>query len=350
MVSKSFPLWKEGCIHKGSKENIMNIIGIDVSKNKLDCALINDSNHAKFKFKVVSNSEDGFIALIDWLSKHIKSTAQEYHFVMEATGVYHERCAEWLFNTGSKVSVVNPAHIKYYGQSLGVRSKNDKKDSVVLARYGLTQKPIAWEPETPEIRILKALASRLDAIEKDILREKNRYEKSSINPCSDSVLDSIKMILAVLNGEKTNLERLIELHINQYEYLQHNYALLLTIPGVEPVVSRYMLIVIGSRTFKSASQCAAYIGLVPIQNESGSSLKGRSRLSKAGNPVIRAKLYMAAISALQHNPDIKIQNQRLLKKGKSKISALCAAMRKLVHICFGVIKHQRPYQVQASLI
>ena len=216
--------------------------------------------------------------------------------------------------------------------------------------YGLTQKPIAWEPETPEIRILKALASRLDAIEKDILREKNRYEKSSINPCSDSVLDSIKMILAVLNGEKTNLERLIDLHINQYEYLQHNYALLLTIPGVGPVVSRYMLIVIGSRTFKSASQCAAYIGLVPIQNESGSSLKGRSRLSKAGNPVIRAKLYMAAISALQHNPDIKIQNQRLLKNGKSKMSALCAAMRKLVHICFGVIKHQRPYQVQASLI
>ena len=82
------------------------------------------------------------------------------------------------------------------------------------------------------------------------------------------------MILAVLNGEKTNLERLINLHINQYEYLQHNYALLLTIPGVGPVVSRYMLIVIGSRTFKSASQCAAYIGLVPIQNESGSSLRG----------------------------------------------------------------------------
>ncbi len=328
----------------------MYIIGIDVSKNKLDCALIDDSNHEKLKFKVVPNSEDGFITLMGWLSKHIKSADSKYHFVMEATGVYHEKCANWLFNTGAKVSVVNPAHIKYYGQSLGVRSKNDKKDSVVLARYGLTQKPIAWQPEAPEIRILKALASRLDAIEKDILREKNRYEKSSINPCSDSVLESIQMILAVLNKEKINLERLIDMHINQYVYLKHNYALLQTIPGVGPVVSRYMLIVIGSRTFKSASQCAAYIGLVPIQNESGSSLRGRSRLSKAGNPVIRAKLYMAAISALQHNPDIKIQNQRLLKNGKSKMSALCAAMRKLVHICFGVIKHQRPYQVQAKLL
>jgi len=109
----------------------------------LDCALIDDSNQTKFKFKVVSNSGDSFIVLIDWLSKHIKLTVPEYHFVMEATGVYHERCAEWLFNTGLKVSVVNPAHIKYYVQSLGVRSKNDKKDSVVLARYGLTQKPVS---------------------------------------------------------------------------------------------------------------------------------------------------------------------------------------------------------------
>ncbi len=106
----------------------MYIIGIDVSKNKLDCALIDNSNPDKFKFKVVSNSEDGFIALIDWLSKHIKSTVPEYHFVMEATGVYHERCADWLFNSSSKVSVVNQAHIKYYGQRLGVRSKNDKKE------------------------------------------------------------------------------------------------------------------------------------------------------------------------------------------------------------------------------
>ena len=227
----------------------MFIIGIDVSKNKLDCALIDDLNQAKFKFKIVSNSEDGFIALIGWLSKQVNLTVPEYHFVMEATGVYHEKCASWLFTSGSKVSVVNPAHIKYYGKSLGVHSKNDKKDSVVIARYGLTQNPSAWQPEAPEIRILKALASRLDAIEKDILREENRYEKSSINPCSSSVLESIQMILRVLKAEKINLEQLINTHINQFEYLKVNYALLQTIPGVGPVVSRYMLIVIGSRTF-----------------------------------------------------------------------------------------------------
>ncbi len=327
----------------------MNIIGIDVSKNKLDCALIIKENHEKFRFKVVSNSEKGFATLIEWLTKHTIPSISDCHFVMEATGIYHEKCANWLFYSGAKISVVNPARVKYYGQSLGVRSKNDKKDSVILARYGLTQNPISWKPEPTEIRTLKALTSRLDAIEKDILREQNRLEKSSINPSSDAVLRSIEMILSVLNEEKINLENLIDDHIKQHDYLKNNYSLLLTIPGVGPVISKYMLIVLGSRTFQSASQCAAYIGLVPVQNESGSSLRGRSRISKAARPVIRAKLYMAAISALQHNPDIKMQNQRLLKNGKSKMSALCAAMRKLVQICFGVIKHQQPYQVQANI-
>ena len=328
----------------------MTIARVDVSKGKLDCALIDNSTHRKLKFKVVFNSDEGFVTLIDWLAKHTKSSISAYHFIMEATGVYHEKCAYWLFDSGARVSVVNPARVKYYGQSLGVRSKNDKKDSVVLAHYGLTQTPMVWQPEALEIRILKALASRLDAIEKDILREKNRHEKSSINPSSQTILNSIETILFTLNKEKLHLEKLIHNHINQYEYLKNNNALLQIIPGVGPVLSRYMLIVLGGRTFQSASQCAAYLGLVPIQNESGSSLRGRSRISKAGSPVIRAKLYMATISALQHNPDIKIQNQRLLKNGKSKMSALCAAMRKLVQICFGVIKHQQPYHVQAKFL
>ena len=122
---------------------------------------------------------------------------------MEATGVYHEKCAYWLFDSGARVSVVNPARVKYYGQSLGGRSK---KDSVVLARYSLTQTPMVLQPEALEIRIVKALASRLDTIEKDILREKNCHEKSSINPSSQTILNSIETILFTLNKEKLHLE------------------------------------------------------------------------------------------------------------------------------------------------
>ena len=122
-----------------------------------------------------------------------------------------------------------------------------------------------------------------------------------------------------------------------------------SIKAVGPVTSRLMLSVIPSRPFKKASQVAAYLGLVPVLYESGT-FKGRSHLSKRGPANIRAKLYMAAVVAIKHNPDIKAQYERLLLNGKTKMQAIGAAMRKLVQICFGVVKHQREYQSQIAVI
>ena len=113
------------------------------------------------------------------------------------------------------------------------------------------------------------------------------------------------------------------------------------------VTSRLMLTVIRGRQFKNAGQCAAFIGVIPKLQESGV-FRGRTTLSKKGNPMIRAKLYMAAIVAGQYNPDIQAQKLRLIKNGKTKMQALGAAMRKLVHICFGVLKTQTEYSQQAA--
>ena len=267
---------------------------------------------------------------------------------MEATGIYHEQLATSLYDAGAKVSVVNPAQVKFYAQGHGVRTKNDKKDSVVLARYGLKESPKLWQPEALEIRTLKALIARLDGLEKDLQREKNRQEKALISKAPEEVIISLSQMIELLETEQQRLDNLIEEHINKHEKLKQNKALLESIPGVGKVIATRMLMVIGSRQFESASQCSAYLGLVPVQHESGSSIKGRSRLSKAGNPVIRAKLYMAAVVATRYNPDIKAQYERLTSKGKSKMSALGAAMRKLVQICFGVLKHQQPYQPQVG--
>ncbi len=151
-----------------------------------------------------------------------------------------------------------------------------------------------------------------------------------------------------LKVERKRLENLINQHLNQHPNLKKDRALLESIPGIGPILSRLMIAVIRSRHFTAAPQCAAFVGVVPVQFESGSSVRGRSRLSKAGNANIRAKLYMAAVVAIQHNPDIKQQYERLLKNGKSKMSAIGAAMRKLVQICFGVLKHQTPYQSRVN--
>ena len=324
----------------------MNIIGIDVSKEKLDCAWPREEG--KLKTKVFSNAIAGWQELIEWSLKNTGLEIEQLHFVMEATGIYHEQLATSLYDAGAKVSVVNPAQVKLYAQGLGVRTKNDKKDSVVLARYGLKETPKLWQPEPLEIHTLKALIARLDGIEKDLQREKNRQEKALISKAPEEVINSLSQMIELLETEQQRLDGLIDEHINKHEKLKDNKALLESIPGVGKVIATRMLMIIGRRQFESASQCSAYLGLVPVQHESGSSIRGRSRLSKAGNPVIRAKLYMATVVATRYNPDIKAQYERLTSKGKSKMSALGAAMRKLVQICFGVLKHQQPYQPQVG--
>lgn len=326
----------------------MATIGIDVSKKKLDCLWLKDLAAGKVKSRVFDNTPAGHLALQAWAQKQTGEGLEEVHFIMEATGIYHEALAYQLYQAGAKVSVVNPAQVRSYAKSLGRRTKTDKKDSMVLARYGATQTPRLWQPEPEAVRTLKALIARINAVEKDIQREKNRLEKTQIAQVSDEIITSIHTILGQLEKEKARLESLIDEHIDQHPELKRDRQLLESIPGVGPVISRYMMAVIRSRSFDSASQCAAFVGVVPIQHESGTSVRGKPRLSKAGDATLRAKLYMAAVVCIQHNPDIKRQYERLLKNGKTKMSALGAAMRKLVHICFGVLKHQTPYQVQVQ--
>lgn len=326
----------------------MITIGIDVSKDKIDCAWLRDIETRKVKTKVLKNKGEGFKSLIEWAEKNTKHPIDEIHFVMEATGIYHEALAYALHGAGAVVSIVNPAYIHNYGKSQGSRIKTDKKDSITIAHYGATHKRSPWQPEPDEIRQLKALLSRHEAIEKDIRRESNRLEKAEITLASVEVIDSIKTMIKELSKEKERIRKLIDDHIDQNPQLKNDRELLESIPAVGSVISQYMLALIYSRHFETAKQCSAFIGLNPVVHESGTSVRGRSRLSKVGNAKIRAKLYMAAVVAIQHNPDIKQQYDRLLKNGKSKMEALCAAMRKLVQICFGVLKHQTPYQTQVN--
>ncbi|MFT6103385.1 MAG: transposase [Candidatus Endobugula sp.] len=134
--------------------------------------------------------------------------------------------------------------------------------------------------------------------------------------------------------------------ISNVPELEKDHKLLLSIPGIVPVVARAMLAMMRSRDFIQASQCAVYAGLATVQHESRKSVRGRPSSPRQATLKLGRFFNMAAVTAIQHNPDIKDQYRRLLTNGKCKMSAIGAAMRKLVHICFGVIKHQKPYQSQ----
>lgn len=321
----------------------MFYLGMDVAKAKLDCCLLLDDAGTKRKTKVVANSRAGIAGLLEWTAKLGVSCAQ-LHVVMEATGVYHEQAALALADAGATVSIINPAQIKDFGRGLAVRTKTDGVDSVVLARYGALLKPAAWQPPPVEARELQALLARRDAVAEDLRREQNRHEKACATDTPHLIVQSITASIEFLQAELRRLQKAIDEHIDRHPGLKHDMALLTSIPAVGERVGNNMLAVIHAHRFESAEQVAAYLGLVPVERQSGSSVLGRARLSKAGPARVRAVLYMAAVVATQCNPHIRALYQRLIARGKSKMSALGAAMRKLVHLCFGVIKNQRPYE------
>jgi transposase len=320
----------------------MNILGIDVAKAKLDCALLDPATD-KRRTKTLTNDIKGFKQLTEWLVKH-GGALTDIHAVLEATGVYHEAVALWLVDAGVTVSIANPAQVKDFARGLAVRTKTDGVDSVVLARYGALVKPQPWTPPPPEVRELKALLARLEALETDVRRELNRQEKATVSGVPQLVQQSLDAHLAVLKQEIVRLHTAIDDHIDRHPDLKADRARLLSIPAVGEKTANRMLAVLKSRTFKSAEQVAAFLGLVPVEHQSGSSVLKRPHLSKNGDAKTRAVLYMAAIVATRYNPDIKAQYERLCAKGKAKMAAIGAAMRKLVHLCFGVIKHQQLYR------
>jgi len=323
-----------------------NYVGIDVAKNKLDVAWLRDPEKIKIKTKAIPNHRDGFAQLVDWFGDQISADLSSIHVVLEATGVYHEAVAYALADAGAVVSIVNPGRVHEFARSLGTQHKTDKKDSIVLARFGALTRPDRWKPERPEIRELKALLSRLSMLEKDLHREKRRQEQANIRAVSQVVMVSIEEIIVQLQREIERVKQQIDRHIDDYPDLKKDRELLLSVPAVGEVLSRNLLALLHSRDFKNAGQVAAFVGLVPRIRQSGQ-WQGCSRLSKSGDGGIRAKMYLAAVVATRYNPDIRAQYERLLKAGKRKMQAIGAAMRKLVQICYGVLKHQSKYQPQA---
>jgi len=321
----------------------MFYLGMDVAKSKLDCCLLLDESSGKRKTKVVNNTKPGIVDLLAWVAKQNVSQ-DELHIVMEATGIYHEQAALALADAGVIVSIINPAQIKDFGRGLAVRTKTDGVDSFVLARYGALLKPAAWQPPPPEARVLQALLARREAIAQDLQRERNRQEKADATDTPERIRQSLANSIEFLVKQLADLQQDIDRHIDKHSNLKDDMALLQSIPAVGPQVSGNLLSVMHSHDFGSAEQLAAYLGLVPVERQSGSSVLGRAKLSKAGPARIRAVLYMAAIVATRYNPHVKAVYDRLLARGKSKMSALGAAMRKLVHLCFGVLKTRQPYQ------
>lgn len=322
-------------------------IGVDVSKAHLDAARVRGDGRRLYTRRV-TNTAKGVQALLTWACEKREVTPRELRLVVEATGPYHESLAYAFDAAGATVVVANPKRVRDYAKGVGIISKTDPLDARVLAYYGADpecrRRLVAWRPPSEAVRTLQALLGRLAAVETDLRRERNRLEKAEAGatalpaPVSESLATSI----AYLAAERTRLKAAIETHYDDHRDLNRQREQLKTLPGVGNASADQLLCVIAAHAFASARQAAAFCGLVPRQCQSGSSVRGPTRLGQGPAPV-RAVLYMAAVVAIQHNRELKRFYERLCQRGKSKMSALGAVMRKLVHIAYGMLKHRTPY-------
>jgi transposase len=311
------------------------VLGIDIAKATFVCALL--TADGKLRHKRCPNTLAGFEQLAAWLRRQ---GVTHVHACLEATGTYGDALATWVYDAGHTVSLVNPAVIRAYAGTQLTRSKTDRIDAVLIARFTATHQPPAWTPPAREIRELQALVRRLDALHGMRTQEANRLAAGVL---VTEVRASIEAVLANLDAQIALVQRLIRDHIDRHPGLRRQRDLLTTIPGIGDATAAVLIAELFDKPYTSARQAAAFAGLVPRLMESGT-LRGRSRLSKIGPGRLRKALYFPALAALRFNPTIRAARARLSAAGKPPMVIVGAAMRKLIHLAYGVLKSGRAYE------
>jgi len=307
-----------------------SFLGIDVSKATFDVAfLINN----KIRTKKFNNNPRGFFELMKWLqNKEINSM----HACMEATGGYEKKLARCLYDNNIKVSIVNLARIKGFSISKLCRVKTDKADCELIAYFCQAMQPDLWQPTPLHIDELQQLVKRLDALVANKNQETNRLLKET----NSKVIESLRIHVEFLNKQISEIKKLISIHIKQHKDLSDKENLLASIPGVGERTRSVILGFLNMDNFTSAKQLAAFVGINPKIKQSGSSVYGTGRISKTGDSAFRKAFYMPAVVATKANPMVKEFAERLSNRGKSRMVVVIAAMRKLLHIIFGVLKNK----------
>ena len=323
----------------------MHFIGADISKLTLDIACFDETTKRWSKPCKVRNIKRGWNELIRTVEKQTQASCDSVCIVMEATGVYHLKVAAYLFRAGLKVIVVNPGRAAQYAKSQNQDNKTDPLDAKSLQRYGSNlEKFHLFTPDSPEISELKTLLSRLRQLDKDLRREQNRLEKSDFQEASTLLRTSLKRSIRFIIKDQKWVQAHIDELIAGSVKLKRDQQLMCSIKGIGKVTSQWLLPLLSDQRFNSAREVGAFLGLAPCHKTSGTTLKTRGKLTGRGNADLRARLFMPAMSAATNDPEMRAFYQGLIAKGKPKKVALTAVMRKLTHLCYGVVKNQTPYQ------
>lgn len=312
-----------------------NYIGIDISKLSFDVAIkIENEKYSHFKF---SNDNEGFIKFSALLN-------QDYAIcVMEASGPYYLKLATFLFTKKISVCVINPLVIRRFSQMRMSRTKTDKKDAVMIAEYGKSQTPHLWKPEAAyvlEIKQMHAYVEQMNKSRTGLIRQREAFKYNSVE--SLALRESLEKMILSLETEIALIEnKMIAIIKDQHNEL---FQQLNSIPGIGKKTAMLLIVISGGFTkFENARQLSSYVGISPRIFESGTSVKGKSRICKMGMSRIRAMLYVCSWSAKKCNNACKELYDRLVEKGKAKKIALIAVANKLLKQAFALASKNEYY-------
>ena len=308
----------------------MEVIGIDISKDTFD-VWNSSTGHNQFV-----NDKKGF-------KSFVKTIKPEDHCVMEATGCYHVQLASFIHESDIKISVVNGLIIKRFIQMKMKRTKTDKSDAKMICMFGQEQQPVGWEPEPSFIEESKLELTLISLYIKQSTQLKNKLHNLYSGGITNGVMiSSLKLQLKRTLKEIAKLEKSVEQIFK--EEAPQELSNTMSIPGIGKKTALLILVTTNMfRDFHAPRQVVAYVGLAPVERKSGSSLRGRSYISKMGNPMLRNHLFMCSFTASKHNIQCKALYERITAKGTCKKSALVAVCGKLLKQAYGINKSGIPY-------
>lgn len=322
---------------------ITHIVGIDVSKRKLDYHCYGSQQQSL----PVANNLNGYKTLLRWLKSHVNKDKKEIMVVMEHTGYYTYQLEQFLFKNQVNYCKKPALDIK---RSCGmIRGKTDKADARMIGKYGWMRKEelTATTPVSDTHLELQQLMAYRDKLVGDKASYQARLKELKgqlANKLSAQVLHSSQQVMDVLSNEIKQTEAAIQNLIQQNQALNNNYQLATTVRGIGFATAVHFLIATENFTcFDNHRKFACYCGVAPFENSSGTSIRGKTKTSSLANRKLKSLLTMAAICAIQHDPDLKEKYQQKLKEGKAKMSALNIIRAKLIERVFAVVKRQSPY-------
>lgn len=329
------------------KAIVKQVLGIDVAQKELVVCLgrmYNDWTPELYGSKTFANTEKGFGAMILWVKKH---TAEQnpVQYVMEATGVYHESLAYFLEGKGHTVSIVLPNKISNYFRTLDVKTVTDKTASEAIARFGLERKLDSWKPPKEIFRGLKQLTRERDQIVEERTMVKNRLHAEETEACPHKKsVARLKARIKLLNKQVADIKEEIAAMVKGEKELAKSIEIICSIPGIGLLTAATVLAETnGFELIRNKRQLTSYAGLDVSEKQSGTSVKGKPKISKKGNKHLRKAMHLPALAAIRYEEQFKGIFTRLVSKHGVKMKAAVAVQRKLLELIYTLYKTKTVY-------